>query len=90
MARMLLHLEVLKAAWAARPRSKREMNDRRQDDDWIWLVAEVIGVLLLFGLMWSESRQMIFAAGVPAVCAISIAGTGLIGFGIYRFVTRSQ
>ena len=55
------------------------MRDRRRDDDWIWLVAELIGVLLLFGLMWPESRQMIFAAGAPAVCAISIAGTGLIG-----------
>jgi len=66
------------------------MARRRKDDDWIWLVAELIGVLLLFGLISPQTRQMICAVGVLAVCAVSIAGTGLIGFGIYRFVTWSQ
>jgi restriction system protein len=32
---------------------------------------------------------MVFALGVLAVCALAIAGAGLIGFSIYRFVTRS-
>jgi hypothetical protein len=66
------------------------MRDRRRDGDWIWLIAELVGVLLLFGLISPEIRQTICAAGVLAVCAVSIAGTGLIGFGIYRFVARSQ
>ena len=66
------------------------MARRRKDGDWIWLVAELIGVLLLYGLMSPQTRQMICAVGVLAVCAVSIAGTGLIGFGICRFVARSQ
>ena len=66
------------------------MRARRQHDDWIWLAAELMGVLVLFGLISPQIRQVICAAGVLAVCAVSIAGTGLIGFGIYRFVTRSQ
>jgi hypothetical protein len=90
LARLLLHFEFLKAAQYAPPWLKREMTGRKKDDGWIWLVAEVVGVLLLFGLIWPQSRQMICAVGVPAVGAISIAGTGLIGFGIYRFVTRAQ
>ena len=89
MARLLLHFELLKAAQDAPPWSKREMTGRRRDGDWIWLVAELIGVLMLYGLFSPRSRQVIHAAGVPAVCAVSIAGIGLIGFGIYRFVTRS-
>ena len=66
------------------------MERRRKDDDWIWLVAQLIGVLLLFGLISPQIRQMICAIGIFAVCALSIAVAGLIGFGIYRFVTRSR
>jgi hypothetical protein len=66
------------------------MRGRRQNDDWIWLVAELMGVLVLFGLIWPQTRQVICAVGVLAVCIVSITGTGLIGFGIYRFVSRSQ
>ena len=66
------------------------MAGRRKDEGWSWLVAELIGVLLLFALISPQTRQMICAVGVLAVCAVSIGGTGLIGFGIYRFVIRSQ
>jgi hypothetical protein len=90
VARLLLLLERFEAASYAPPWTSREMARRRKDDDWIWLVAQLIGVLLLFGLISPQTRQMICAVGVLAVCAVSIAGTGLIGFGIYRFVTWSQ
>lgn len=66
------------------------MARRRKDDDWIGLVAQLIGVLFLFGAISPQFRQMIFAIGIFAVCALGIAVAGLIGFGIYRFVTRSR
>ena len=90
MARLLLCFEVVKAAEYAPPWTKREMASRRRDEGWSWLVAELIGVLLLFGLISPQTRQMICSVGVLAVCAVSIGGIGLIGFGIYRFVIRSQ
>ena len=89
LARLLLHFESMKAAQYPPPWLRREMTGRRKDDDWIWLVAEVVGALLLFGLIWPQSREMICAVGLPAVCAVSIAGAGLIGIGFYRLVTRS-
>lgn len=66
------------------------MTTRRKHDDWIWVIAESLGVLLLFALISPHTRQVLYAAGLLPVCLVSITGTSLIGYGIYRFVTWSQ
>jgi len=63
---------------------------RKKDDDWIGLVAQLAGVLILLGLISPQVRQTITAVGFVAVCLVGVAMVGLIGFGIYRWATRYQ
>jgi hypothetical protein len=66
------------------------MARRRKDDDWIWLVTQLSGALVLLSLISPQTQEAICAIGVGGACALGIAAAGLIGFGIYRFVTGSQ
>jgi hypothetical protein len=90
LARLLLHFEYFGAVQCVPLWTKREMARRRDDNDWICLVAQIGGALLLLSLFSPQTRQIIFTLGTLAVCAVGIAGSGLIGFGICRFVTRSR
>jgi len=54
------------------------------------LVAQLAGLIMLLSLISPMVRQMMFAFGALAVCLVALAVVGLIGFGIYRYATRSQ
>ena len=60
---------------------------RKRDDDWIMPVATLGGIVVLVSQVFPQVRQAIFAIGFMAVCVVVV---GLIGFGIYRYATRSQ
>jgi hypothetical protein len=66
------------------------MARRRKDDDWIELVAQLAGVVLMLSLISPQVRQAISAIGFIAICLPGLVLVGLIGFGVYRFATRSQ
>lgn len=53
-------------------------------------VAQLVGVVLLLGLISPQGRQMISGIGFIAICISAVLFLGLIGFGVYRFATRSQ
>jgi hypothetical protein len=63
---------------------------RNRDDDWVGLVAQLAGVLILLSLISPQVRQTILAVGFIGVCVFGVAVIGLIGFAVYRFSTRSQ
>jgi HJR/Mrr/RecB family endonuclease len=63
---------------------------RKRDDDWIGLVAQLAGAVILLSLISPLVRQTISAVGFIAVCSLAIAIVGLIGFGVYRWVARSN
>lgn len=66
------------------------MRRRRKDDDWIGLASQLAGLVLLLCLISPQVRQAISAIGHAAICLMGLATLGLIGFGVYRFATRSQ
>lgn len=63
---------------------------RTRDGDWIGLAAQLAGVIILLSLISPQARQTISAAGGMATCLLGLAVAGLIGFGLYRWLTRSQ
>jgi hypothetical protein len=66
------------------------MSRRRKDDDWIGAVAQLVGLVFLLSLLSPTVRQTITAIGFVAICFLGLAVVGLIGFGVYRFATRSH
>jgi HJR/Mrr/RecB family endonuclease len=66
------------------------MRRHKKDDDWIGLASQVAGLVLLLCLISPQVRQAISAIGHAAICLMSLATLGLVGFGVYRFATRSQ
>ncbi|HEV7927532.1 MAG TPA: restriction endonuclease [Verrucomicrobiae bacterium] len=63
---------------------------RKRDDDWIGLVAQLAGAVILLSLISPQVRQIISAVGLISVCLLVVAIAGLIGFAIYRWATRSK
>lgn len=63
---------------------------RRRDDDWIWPVAQLLGLLFFLGMLSPQLRQAMFALGFLAICALSVAMIGLICFVVYRLAIRAQ
>lgn len=53
-------------------------------------VAQLVGGVLLLGLISPQVRQMIAGLGFIAICLLGVMVVGLVGFGAYRFATRSQ
>jgi restriction endonuclease Mrr len=66
------------------------MARRRKDDHWIGLVAQLLGFVMLLTLISPQVRQVISAIGVIALSFLGLAVISFTGYGIYRFVTRSQ
>jgi Restriction endonuclease len=66
------------------------MARRRKNGDWIELVSPLAGMVVLFSLISPQVRQMISAPGFLAICLLGLVMVGLVGFGVYRFTTRSQ
>lgn len=74
---------------------RRETKDvarrrRNRDLDIALGVAQLIGVVLLLGLISPQGRQLISGIGILAIWALGLVIVGLIGFGVYRYATRSQ
>src|SRR6266481_3240323 len=63
---------------------------RKQDAEWIGLFAQLAGVVVLLSLISPQVQQMISAIGFIAICFLGLVVVGMIGFGIYRFATRSE
>jgi hypothetical protein len=63
---------------------------KKRDDDWIAPVAQLGGLVVLLSLFSPQVREMICGIGFLAICIFGVVVLGLIGFGIYRFATRSE
>ena len=66
------------------------MARRRKDDDWIWAIPQVVGLFIALGFVYPPVHQVLLGMGFIAICVIGVAVVGLVGFGVYRFTTRSQ
>ena len=53
-------------------------------------VAQLVGGVLLLGLISPQARQIIAGLGFIAICFLGVMVVGLVGFGAYRFATQSQ
>jgi len=53
-------------------------------------VAQLFGVVMLVGLISPQGRQIVSGIGFVAISVLCVSFFGLIGFGVYRFATRSQ
>ena len=63
---------------------------RKRDDDWVWLVCQLAGLVVLLSLISPQVRQGIAAVGFLALCLVGVALVALIGFVVYRLATRSK
>lgn len=63
---------------------------RKRNDDWIGIVARLVGVLVLLSFLSPDVRHAVSAFGFLAVCLVGVSVVGLIGFGIYRRVSREK
>jgi len=63
---------------------------RQRGDDWIGLIAQLAGVLIVLSLISPQVRQIISAVGFISVCLLVVVVVGLIGFGICRWANRSK
>jgi len=67
---------------------KSSMGRRKRVKDWIGLVAQLTGFVVLFSVIFPQVRQAIFASGFIAMCFFCLAVVGFIGFTVYRFATH--
>src|SRR5690242_16822746 len=63
---------------------------RKRDDDWIGLLAQLAGLVVLLSLISPQVRQTMVAIGFVGICVLGLTVVGLIGFGAYRLATRSH
>jgi Holliday junction resolvase-like predicted endonuclease len=69
---------------------RRNMARRRKNDDWIGLVAQLAGMVVILSLISPQVRQAITAIGFLAICLLGLVVVGLVGFGVYRIIIRSK
>jgi hypothetical protein len=69
---------------------RQNMARRRKNDDWIALVAQLGGLVVLLSLISPQARQALSAIGVLAFCLLGLIIVSLVGFCVYRILTRSQ
>jgi restriction system protein len=62
---------------------------RKKSEDLIWMVAQLAGLVILLSLASPQLRQTISAVDIVA-CLFGMTLVGLLGFGLYRWATRSQ
>jgi hypothetical protein len=60
------------------------MARRRQETDVIGLIVQLVGLVLLIGLVFPAVRRSIAALGFIAMGLSVLVVVGLVGFGIYR------
>jgi hypothetical protein len=63
---------------------------RNREADIALGVAQLIALILLLGVISPQGGQILSSVGYLAVCILGMVVVGVIGFGAYRFATRSQ
>jgi hypothetical protein len=66
-----------------------QMARRRQEADTVGLVAQLAGLVVLISLFFPAVRRALAELGFIAVCFSILVVAGLVGFGIYRLITRA-
>jgi hypothetical protein len=66
------------------------MARRGRDEDWIWAVAQSIGLLVALGLVYPPFRQVVVGVGSTFVCLLILSVMTVFGVGAYRFLSRRE
>lgn len=66
------------------------MARRRNDDDWIWAIAQLAGLFVLLGFVYPPIRKTIFALGSLVVGVLILLFIALLGLVAYRIATRAK
>ena len=64
------------------------MARRRQDDDWVWPVAQFVGLFVALGFIYPPFRQVVVGIGSLFVLLLVIAVALVLGISIYKLVSR--
>jgi len=65
-----------------------QMARRRREADAVGLVAQLAGLFVLISLFFPAVRRALAELGFIAVCFSILVVASLVGFGIYRLITR--
>ena len=64
------------------------MARRRRDDDWIWPVAQLVGLFVALGFIYPPFRQVVVGVGSPFVVVLVVVVVGVLGLGTCRLLAR--
>src|SRR6266851_207113 len=64
------------------------MARRRRNDDWIWPVAQLVGLLMGLSLIYPPFRQVVVGIGSIVLSVVVIAVVLIFGVGIYKLASR--
>jgi HJR/Mrr/RecB family endonuclease len=64
------------------------MARRRRDDDWIWPVAQLVGLFVALGFIYPPFRQVVVGIGSLFVVLLVVAVVVVLGLGTYKLLAR--
>ena len=64
------------------------MARRRRDDDWIWSVAQLVGLFVALGVISTLLHQMVVGIGSIILLLVTLAVAIVFGIGIYKLMSR--
>ncbi len=63
---------------------------RRREDDLVWPVAQLAGLVVLASMLIPGIRQMLFSIWIIALAFLGIVVVGLVIFGVCRLATPER
>lgn len=63
---------------------------RRREDDWMWLLAQLAGLVVLVSLLIPDVRQTLFSIGIIAMAFPGIVVLGVVVFALDRAATQEH
>ena len=89
-SKSLMHSRYRRCELAWDVRSCRHMEHRRQAIDVVGLIVQLTGFIVLISLFFPTVRRILSGFGLLAVSLSMLAVMGLMGFTIYRLITRQS
>ena len=63
---------------------------KRREDDWMWLLAQLNGLVVLVSMLIPDIRQTLFSIGIIAPIFLGIVILGVVVFALDRAATQEH